>query len=85
MFFLNLVSAAFALVAACFWLISAAVKVPIPQEPYENGKMPYGIFVHGMDVGRTMLRQSIWSKRAALAAGVSGVLQACIIFANNSH
>lgn len=69
-------SLASGVISAVFWLISAFVKVkPGPAVEDKNGLYPARIIINGADLQPTMLRQSLWNSRAAIAAAVTALLQ----------
>jgi hypothetical protein len=81
------VSAAFALLAAGSWLMSALVKIPsdfdIPVfithvDPL--GGMGRGSSKELGDLGEALRRQSWWSKVAAINAAMASVLQATSVY-----
>jgi hypothetical protein len=76
-------SAAFALVAAGFWLVSALVKTPsgfaivvFLTHVDALGGVGQGSSQELNNLANSLRRQSRWSARAAISAAVSAVLQA---------
>ena len=92
-FLLNLVSAVLALAAGALWLLSAKVKLPsefpivIMTTHYADPEIPAVGEINGTgksqqidDLGKSMIQQSDWSRRAALCACGSAFCQAAMIF-----
>jgi len=73
---LNVIAALFALIAAFLWYKSATIQVPHQDEPDESGLHSAAIITRGnTDFLQTAVTQSIWSKRAAIAAALAALFQ----------
>jgi len=72
---LNLLSAAFAFLAALLWLVSATVQVNHKEKVDAEGWIEASITSDGNDVIESGKLQQKWSRRGAYAAAVAAALQ----------
>jgi hypothetical protein len=73
----EMISAAFAILAAALWLWSSLTKTPdrLPQGPQKN------LFLIFDDIHVSLKRQSRRSAWAAMAAAIAAAVQAALVFA----
>jgi hypothetical protein len=81
----NLISAAFATMAAVFWAISAAVPVPQIASTQAAIAAGTGVNMHQMNndshqLARALQKQSKFSKWGAASAAVAAMVQAASVF-----
>ena len=82
-FYLQLLSAGFAIAAAWFWWKSARVEVPAEFPPSVGYSMVGGMTKtqnEGLEkLGPALYKQSLWSAKAAGLAGASALIQSITI------
>jgi hypothetical protein len=81
-------SALFALAAAVLWFISAHTKVKAGKRPnnpdgFQTANIYVGSGKNEYELVETLVWQSIWSRWAAIAAGLAALCQAVAMYAPN--
>lgn len=72
---LNLLSSAFAFLAAVLWFISATVQVTHKDKVGSDGWIEASITSDGNDIIESGKLQQKWSRRGAYAAAVAALIQ----------
>mgnify|MGYP003126997152 CR=1 FL=1 len=78
-FYLQIVAAILALVAAVCWFYASVVKVQPITEPDQSGFIPASYGTRKADVALTMQAQSRWNAKAACFAGLAALVQALVL------
>jgi hypothetical protein len=83
--FIAWIAAFAAIVAAGFWIMSAVAKEPAPKQTAGVGALLGGYLIvrdaHGnrLDLPRTLQKQSMWNRWAAISAAAGAVLAAILL------
>ena len=86
--FVNFAGGLFAFAAAILWFISALVRTPetfvirneILESSFDNSVGAFSDSLDLNELGKALRRQSRWSARAAVCAGVAAFLSTLVLF-----